>query len=414
VDDRASPLVVARTLGVCALLGVAVALVFVGFERAMHHAQHYLWVTLAGHDPSNLVVIGIATAGGLVLGLTLRFVPGRGGPHPAEHHNLFSGFDDTSVAAVLGGLLVGFVGLVAGASLGPEGAILPVVVGVSVLTIRLLRVHGPMASLVKAAGVGALLAAMFGNPVAGVIPLMELVPAAAIPMTMLMLPSLTAAATAVLTLQVLGVKPLGRIALEYGGFHTIHVLWAVLIGIAAGAVGLSVDRVMHVLRRLTIRLDARSIMLTATIGGLVLGILYAIGGPHVRFAGIPELGGLVADTEHVGPALFAVGIKILATAWCLAAGYRGGKIFPVAFAGGAIGLAIHLAVPSIPMPLAVGVGLSAAMATALGTPVTGALLAASLLTPNLVPLALLGVVAAHVVHLLAKYMEAQRSPAATG
>lgn len=90
----------------------------------------------------------------------------------------------------------------------------------------------------------------------------------------------------------------------------------------------------------------------------------------------------------------------------------GGKFFPVACAGGATGLAIHLAIPGIPMPLAVGVGLSAAMATALGTPVTAALVAASLLSPRLLPLAVLGVVAAHAVDLMVQAAEGARCRAA--
>lgn len=392
----------ARLLGVCALLGVVIALGFVGFEQALHHGQHYLWVTLAGRHPSNIVVIGLATAGGLALGLALRFVPGHGGQHPGDGHDPLAGGGDAHVPAVLGSLVVGFVGLVGGASLGPEGAVLPVAAGISVLAGRSLRVSQSMSPLVKAAGLGALLAAMFGSPLAGVVPLMELIPAGAVPtMAMLLLPSLTAAATAVLTLQVLGTEPIGRLPLDYGQFHAIHLLWAVIIGVVAGAVGLAIDRITTSLRRGTRRLDARSVVLTATVGGLVLGVLYVIGGPEVRFSGIPELLALIQRTDRAWPALLAVGVKLLATGWCLAVGYRGGKIFPVVFAGGATGLAVHLAFHSIPMPLAVAVGLAAAMATAMGTPATAALITASLLSPALLPLALIGIVTAHSVHLLA-------------
>ena len=412
MTDRPDTLQVARLLGVCAALGVAVALVFIGFEQAMHRAQHWWWVTLPGHHPGNVVIIALAAAGGLALGLVLRFAPGRGGPHPAETHDLLTAGNDTTVPLLLGGLGVGFVGLVAGASLGPEGAIIPSIAGLSVLATRWTHQRGPLAPLVKAAGLGALLAAMFGSPLAGVVPLMEVVPAGAISMTMLVLPALTASATAVLTLQVLGVQPLGRVTLDYAGFHTIHLLWAILIGIVAGAIGLLVDRATRILRRVTLRSDARSVVLTSVVGGVVLGILYAIGGPDVRFAGIPQLDVLVAGTHRVGPAVLAVAVKVLATAWCLAAGYRGGKIFPIAFAGGATGLAIHLAFDGIPLPLAVGVGLSASMATALGTPMTAALIAASLLPSDLLPLALLAIVAAHTVHLLAERVEAGGAHAA--
>lgn len=385
----------------CALLGILIALGFVGFEALMHRGQHFLWVTVIGPDPSNLAVIALTTVGGLALGLGLLLVPGHGGAHPADGHNILAGGDER-IPVLLGIVLVGLVGLCFGASLGPEGAVLPVAAGISVLMARWLHIPGPMGPLVKAAGLGALLAAMFGSPLAGLVPLMELIPSAALSsMAMLVLPSLTAGATAVLTLQVMDKVPVGRLPLDYIEFRPIHLLWAVIVGILAGAVGLLVDRAMRVMRPVTRRLDARSVILSTTIGGIGLGLLYVLGGENVRFAGIPELLSLIEDENAVWPVIAAIAIKVAATALCLAAGYRGGKIFPVAFIGGAAGLALHLAVPAIPMPVAVGVGLAAAMATALGAPATAAIIAASLVSPALLPLALIGVVSAHAVHLLA-------------
>jgi H+/Cl- antiporter ClcA len=136
------------------------------------------------------------------------------------------------------------------------------------------------------------------------------------------------------------------------------------------------------------------------VGGLVLGVLYGIGGESIRFAGIPELLTVIADTSSPWRALFLAGMKVMATAWCLAVGYRGGMIFPAAFVGGAIGLAMHLALHTIPLEVAVAVGMAAAIATALRSPVTASLVAASVVTPALLPLAVLGVVTAHVVHLV--------------
>lgn len=397
---------IARLLGTSAALGVIIAVGFQGFTEAMHHTQHWVWHTLAGEDPSSLVTIGIATVGGAALGAVLLVVPGRGGPHPAEHHGLLS---PAAVAwpAVLGSLAVGFVGLVAGASLGPEGAVIPAAAGVSVLAAGWARLPARMGMLVQGSGLAALLASMFGSPLAGVVPLLEVVPAGAVPtMALLVLPSLTAAATAVLTQQVFDWSAIGKLPLEAVEFRPLHLVWAVLIGVAAGGAGLLIDRVTGLVRRLTLRLDARTVVLSTSVGGLVLGVLYAVGGEEVRFAGIPELLWLAADTDSAWAALGATAIKVLATAVCLAAGYRGGKIFPAAFVGGATGLALHLAIGSIPLALALAVGLSASMATALAFPVIAALNAAAILPASLLPLALLGIVAAHAVHLLADQVAA--------
>ncbi|MCX6520025.1 MAG: chloride channel protein [Actinobacteria bacterium] len=393
--------VVARLLGTSALLGVIIAVGFHWFTEVMHHTQHWVWHTIAGEDASSLVTIAVATVGGAALGVALLAVPGHGGPHPAEHHGLLSPAT-VPWSAIVGSLVVGFVGLVAGASLGPEGAVIPAAVGVSVLAAGWARLPARMTLLVQGSGLSALLASMFGSPIAGVVPLLEAVPAGAVPtMALLMLPSLTAAATAVLTQQVFDWSAIGRLPLEAIEFRPMHLVWAVVIGVAAGATGLLIDRVTRLLRRVTTRLDARNVLLSTTAGGLVLGVLYAIGGDPVRFAGIPELLSLAADADTAWVALGSMAVKVLATSVCLAAGYRGGKIFPAAFIGGATGLALQLAIPSIPLTLALAVGLSASMATAMAFPVIAAVNAAAILPSSVLPLALLGIVAAHAVHLLA-------------
>jgi H+/Cl- antiporter ClcA len=178
-------------------------------------------------------------------------------------------------------------------------------------------------------------------------------------------------------------------------------VWALLIGVVVGAVGLFVDRLTPLLRTLTRRIEVKSVILTATFGGFVLGIIYVVGGEEIRFAGIPELLQLTAGTTAVGAALAAVALKTLATSWCLASGYRGGKIFPIAFIGGAAGLSLHLMIGAIPMSVAVGCGIAAALATGMRAPVTAALVAASILGSSLLPLAVLCVVCAHATYLLA-------------
>jgi H+/Cl- antiporter ClcA len=404
-------LVVARLLAASALLGVIVALGFQGFEVASRRMRDLVWSDLAGEHPGRFAVLAIATAGGLVLGIALRFVPGHGGEHGADGHGLIPR-DVDRVSRVVGVLVVGFVGLVAGASLGPEGAILPAAAGIGIVAGRQFRLPPPLAALMPAVGIGALLAAMFGSPLAGAVPLMEMVPAgSAMPMVLLLLPSLTAAATASLTLQVMHAHPAGTLPLAFEGFHAVDLLWALLIGVVVGAVGLFVDRLTPLLRVFTRRIEARSLILTATVGGFVLGIIYVVGGEEIRFAGIPELLQLTAGNTAVGAALAAVALKTLATSWCLASGYRGGKIFPIAFIGGAAGLALHLMIGAIPMSVAVGCGIAAALATGMRAPVTAALVAASILGSSLLPLAVLCVVCAHATYLLADALRVFQLPA---
>jgi len=228
--------------------------------------------------------------------------------------------------------------------------------------------------LLLAAGLGALLATMFQHPIAGAVVLLEVLPATAgVPAIMVILPTLPSSAFAVLVLQVMNAHPLARLPFEYDVFRPIHPVWAVVVGVVAGAAGLMIDRSMMAMGRVTKRLDARHIALTTTVGGLVLGILYAVGGEQTRLPGFPELVRLMADEPDAGAVFVVVLVKILASAWCLVVGYRGGKIFPVAVVGGAIGLLLHELISSVPAVVAVSVGIGTAMVTALGLPVTALL-----------------------------------------
>ena len=408
--EQPKPSAFVKLLLLCAALGVAVALVFVAFEAALEHTREWLWHTVAGEHPGWAITIGITTLGALAMGLGLRFLPGHGGPHPAESHGIGEAGVDPAMGRprVIGSVLVvGFLGLAVGASLGPEGAILPAVVGVSLLAARLGRAEGRVKLLVQGAGLGSLLAAMFGSPLAGVVPLLEVVPVApGAAMALLVLPALTASATATITLHVLDIEPAGFLPFTYDTFHASHLVWAVLIGVVAGAAGLLVDRAMHLFRSFTRRLDRTSVVLTAVAGGLGLGLLYVLGGETVRFSGIPELVLAVRTTTSPWRALLLAAVKVTATAWCLAAGFRGGKIFPAAYIGGMVGLSLHLFVHAIPVEVAWGVGLAAAMATALGTPVLAVLVVASVESPAMLPLAVIGVVAAPTVHLLGDQLRA--------
>lgn len=391
-----------RLLAASALLGVVVALGYEAFETVMHHVRDLLWHDLIGDDPAAWATIVLATGGGLALGLALRFLPGHGGDHPADGHALIPDVEGR-VVLVVSTLVVGFVSLVAGASLGPEGAIIPAAAGISLVTARWFRLPGALPRLLPGVGVSALLATMFGSPLAGAVPLLEMAAGAVVPvpLVLVVLPSLTASATAVITLQLLEIEASGILPLDDPGFAPGHLLWAVVLGVVAGAAGLAVTRLVPLLRRVTRRIDSRSVVLTASLGGFVLGVLYVIGGPEVRFAGIPEILILVQESPTAGVALFAVAVKLLATASCLATGYRGGKIFPIAFIGAATGLVVHAVFDGLPVSVALGCGIAGALATGLGTPVTATLIAGAVLGPELLPVAVISVVAAHTVHLLA-------------
>jgi hypothetical protein len=109
-------------VGFAAVLGVLAATVTLLFLWTEHGLQELLWHRLPdalGVDPHPWFALAVTTLGGLAVGLVIRFVPGHGGPGPAEGH----GVGETHISL---GVHAALVSLAVGASLGPEAPLLAI------------------------------------------------------------------------------------------------------------------------------------------------------------------------------------------------------------------------------------------------------------------------------------------------
>jgi len=99
-------------------------------------------------------------------------------------------------------------------------------------------------------------------------------------------------------------------------------------------------------------------MLALPAGGLVLGLLAAVGGHLTLFKGLDEVGELAADPEGWSAGQFATMtvVKLAALLVAASCGFRGGRIFPSVFIGVAFGLFAHAVVPAVDPALAVAAG----------------------------------------------------------
>lgn len=99
-------------------------------------------------------------------------------------------------------------------------------------------------------------------------------------------------------------------------------------------------------------------VLALTAGGLLLGLLGALGGHLTLFKGLDEVKELAADPSGRPAGQFAVMAVVKTAALVIAAscGFRGGRIFPAVFVGAALGLCAHALVTSVPVALAVTCG----------------------------------------------------------
>jgi H+/Cl- antiporter ClcA len=206
--------------------------------------------------------------------------------------------------------------------------------------------------------IAATIGALFDTPVAAALiftGMAAALPGAGALWDKLFLP-LVAAGAGSITMTLLGAPPMDFGTPAYPGPHPLDLLTGTIIACASVLIAMIAVIALPPIHKLFHSL--RNPVLYATLGGLVLGLLGALGGRITLFKGLEQAGQLIHNADAYGfGALLAIAlIKIAALVIGASAGFRGGRIFPAVFIGVALGLAAHALVPSIPIALAVGCG----------------------------------------------------------
>ncbi|WP_030942573.1 ion channel protein [Streptomyces sp. NRRL S-646] len=341
------------------VVGVGAGLLFTGVSAAGEQLQHVLWENLPDAlgvgRYSVLWMLVMLTATGVAVGLVVWKVPGHAGPDPTT-----LGLDAPVLApAVLPGLLVATTLMLAGGpSLGPENPVIAVNVGLAFwLGRRLLpRMPGGLwAALAEAATIGAL----FGTPVAAALVISEALAGRQLKGLLwdnVFGPLLAGGAGALTTTLV--AHPSFDLDLPPFGGHPGwgDLLAALVIAPLAALLGMcavyAFPYVHAVFRRL------RHPMIALPAGGLVLGLLGALGGHLTLFKGLDQVAELARDPEGRSAGAF-VGmavVKLAALVVAASCGFRGGRIFPAVFVGAAFGLGTHALLPAVHPTLGVAAG----------------------------------------------------------
>ncbi|MFI7338818.1 ion channel protein [Streptomyces sp. NPDC050085] len=365
-DDAATPPAVsARTLlplVVPALaVGIGCSLLFLAVSGVAEKLQDVLWgdlpdaLGIGGY--SSLWMIVMLTATGVLVGLVVWKAPGHAGPDPAT---LGLGGEKPLAPYVLPGLVVATALMLAGGpSLGPENPIIATNVAVAFwLGTKLLpKAPGTLwVSLASAATLGAL----FGTPVAAALVVSEALAGRPMPIRgslwdNLFAPLLAASAGALTTTLV--ASPSFDLGLpSFGRPGWADLLSAIVVACAAAVLGMAAVYLFPYVHRAFWGLKHPMLMLP--LGGLVLGLLGALGGHLTLFKGLHEVGELAADPDGWSAGRFAVMtvVKLAALLVAASCGFRGGRIFPAVFIGAAFGLCAHALVPGVNVSVGIAAG----------------------------------------------------------
>ncbi|MER5687145.1 ion channel protein [Streptomyces sp. NPDC002205] len=333
------------------VVGVASALVLLGISLLAEQLRDVLWETLpealsiGGY--SSLWMIVMLTATGLATGLVIRTVHGHAGPDPAT-----TGLVDPPLPPdVIPGLLVVTVlALAGGVSLGPENPITAANIALTFWLGRRVAPRAPAALWIAIASAGSI-GALFGTPIAAALILSESLAAdGGTPGALWdrLFGPLAAAAAGALTMSLLARPSFGLSLPPSPGPHWGDLLHSAVITSAAALLGLAAVYAFPYVHRAFRTLRHPVLMLTC--GGLVLGLLGALGGHLTLFKGLDEVKELGADPNGWSAGQFAAMAVVKTAALVTAAtcGFRGGRIFPAVFVGVAIGLCAHAAVDAVP------------------------------------------------------------------
>jgi H+/Cl- antiporter ClcA len=402
----------AGLLVLAAILGVPISAAAYGFLALVDNLQEWIFTdlpkALGFHGAPLWWPLPLLALAGVLVGLTIRDLPGKGGHSPAEG---FKAGGAPSPIELPGVAIAALATLSLGAVLGPEAPLIALGGGLGVCAIRLARRDAPpqTAAVVGAAGSFAAVSTLLGSPLLGAFLLMEASGLGGPALGLVLVPGLVAA----------GVGSLIFIGLDaWTGLGTFSLAlpdlppfahpdiaqfgWAIVIGLAAAVVGTAIRRLALIVRP---HVERRLVLVTPLVGFAVaaLAITYAEASGHnlsdVLFSGQEALGPLVANSADysVAALLLLMACKGLAYSASLS-GFRGGPVFPAMYLGAAGGIALsHL--PGLPMVPGVAMGIGAMCAVMLRLPLTSVLLATLLLLADglaVMPLVIVAVAVAYV------------------
>ena len=402
-----------RLLVLAAVIGAPIAAAAWGFLWLVDELQEWLYTDLPsglGFDeqPTWWPLPLLALAGVLVA-LTIRYLPGHGGESPAE--GFHAGGPPPTPIELPGIFIAALTGLALGAVIGPEAPLIALGAGLGVCAVRLARRDAPATTLavVAAAGSFAAFSTLVGSPLIAAFVLMEATGLGGPMVGVVLVPGLVAAGVGTLifvgldSLTGLGKFSLAIPDLPAAGSPTIAEFgWAIAIGVVAVPIGLGTRRLALLLRP---HVERRIVALTPVVGLAIAGLAIVFGevtdksSSLVLFSGQEALGPFLDDTGSysIGALVLLLVCKTLAYGAALSS-FRGGPIFPALFVGAVGGVALsHL--PGLDPVAGAAMGMGAMVVVMLGLPLSAVLLATLLLGSDgldVTPLVIIAVAIAYV------------------
>ncbi len=373
IDPQASPARYIKLLAFVVVLGLVSALVTFAFIALVSVGTGAIWDQAAqtlGLD-TRLFTVLVCTLGGLLVGLLVKLF----GDHNAIFAELMQEFGKTGhfdYRNAPGIVITAFVSLISGGSLGPEAPLADACGGIGTLMADKLKLDEQETRTMGYSGVSAMLASFITQPVGGAILGLESAQGGTggkQTYFWILFPSLLASAVATVAFVMLSGQFFATLY-QFPDYtpQLRDLLYAAPLGFVGAVVGLLFMLALQRLRQLLQPMKAH-VVLRGLLGGLAMGIIGALL-PLTLFSGEEQTLELINNAAAIGVLMLLVlaVAKLFATSLLLATGWKGGYIFPIMFGSVALGLAINLLFPAIPVAVAVAATMAGALVAALRSP----------------------------------------------
>lgn len=386
-------------------LAVPVSILALLFLAFVENGTAFLWQTvpatlLPGVDP-RLYTVGLALLGGLLVGLVTRFLVSRHGTTPLQKELFEEGRVEYRgmPAYILGAIL----SLLSGASLGPEVAIAHLSGGIGTWFAERRQYEIKEKRVISLSQISAVFAALFGSPLSGAFMSVEFTGLLTLPLYYNLIAAVLAGVIGIGVAAQFGSRGISGIY-DFGvyqGVVPIDIFYAFVLGLFGVAVAFVYKAVSATTQRIFTRLEKWPV-LRPVVGATIFGVIGAMV-PLTLFSGEHEILTLhdVGMTMSAWMLVALFLLKLITLSVSLSSGFTGGFIFPLIFASGALGMAVHQVLPFIPSTVAVVATVAGMAGAVMRMPFAVTILLTVLVGPAVGPIVSVAALTSFLVVLLA-------------
>jgi H+/Cl- antiporter ClcA len=382
-----------KLLLITAILGVLSGAITFIFIELVSVSQKLLWEQAAEKFalPVPIFTFSICTIGGVAVGLIVKTF----GDHSGIFAEIMAGFNQSGrfdYRNAPGIVLNSLISLITGASLGPEAPLADACGGMGTWLSDRLKLDESGTRSLGFSGVSGMLGGFITSPFGGAVLSLESTRTGADYLGMLF-PSLISSACATVVFAILSGEFFGALY-TFPAYYPkmMDLLLALPLGLVGGIAGAVFIVLLKWLRKLMLPLK-KYLVIRGLIGGVVLGFAGMLW-PLTLFSGEEQTSVLIQSAASIGIGSLVVLalVKLFLTSLCLSTGWKGGYIFPIMFAGTALGMAVNLVFPGIPVAVAVAATMAGAMVAVMKAPIFSALFVLTLVQKEAAPVIAIAVI----------------------